>query len=137
MSLPTNLILLFLPTIQSNIKPNFRSFRHYLTEPSEELFLISPLTKNYILEIISSLNNNKATGINSVLIKILKVAKEQITEDLCFIYNLSFTTDIFPAVYKLLKSHKFTKMFPNLSVLTIDPPFCYQIWINCIKCIKG
>ena len=82
MTLPTNLILLFLPTIQSNIKPNFRSFRHYLTESSEELFLISPLTKNDILEIISSLDNNKATGINSVIIKILKLAKEQITEDL-------------------------------------------------------
>ena len=80
------------PTIQSNIKPNFKSFDQYLTEPCKESFLISPCTKNEILEIISSLDYNKAVGINSIPIKILKLAKEQIAEHLCFIYKLSFTT---------------------------------------------
>ena len=35
--------------------------------------------------------------------KILKLAKEQIAEHLCFIYNLSFTTGIFPDNLKIAK----------------------------------
>ena len=61
MALPTNSISFFCfvaPTIHSNIKPNFKSFDHYLTEPCKESFLISPCTKNEILEIISSLDYN-------------------------------------------------------------------------------
>ena len=46
----------------------------------KESFLISPCTKNEILEIISSLDYHKAMGINSIPIKILKIVKEQIAE---------------------------------------------------------
>ena len=91
------------PSIQSNIKPNFKSFDHYLTVPCKESFLISLCTKNEILEMISSLDYNKAIGINSIPMKILKIAKEQIAEYLCFIYNLSFTTGIFPDSLKIAK----------------------------------
>ena len=75
------------PTIQSNVKLNFKSFDQHLTEPSKESFLIFPCTETEILEIISSLDYNKAIGINSIAIKILKLAKEKIAEHLCFIYN--------------------------------------------------
>ena len=91
------------PTIQSNIKPNFKSFDNYLTEPCKESFLISSCTKNEVLEIISSLDYNKAIGINSIPIKILKMTKEKIAKHLCFIYNLSFTTGIFPDSVKITK----------------------------------
>ena len=56
-----------------------------------------------MLEIISSLDFNKAIGINSIPIKILKLAKEQIAEDLCLIYSLSFITSIFPESLKIVK----------------------------------
>ena len=118
-----NIFCYVAPTIQSNIKLNFKSFDQFLTEPCKESFLISPCTKNEILEIISSLDYYKAVGINSIPIKILKLAKEQIAEHLYFIYiyiNLSFTTGIFPDSLKLLKLHQFTKRVPNLSALTID-----------------
>ena len=72
------------------------------------LFLISPCTKNEILEMISSLDYNKAIGINIIPIKILKLAKEQIAEYL----------------------YQFTKRDPNLSVLTTDLPRCYEILIK-------
>ena len=72
------------------------------------MFLISPCTEIEILDIISSLDYNKAVGINSISIKMLKLAKEQIAEHLWFIYNLSFTTGIFPGCLKIAKSHQFT-----------------------------
>ena len=58
---------------------------------------------NEILEIISSLDYNKAVLVNSILIKILKLPKEQIAEHLRFIHNLSFTTGIFPDSLKIAK----------------------------------
>ena len=51
----------------------------------------------------SSLDYNKAVGLNSIPTKILKLAKEQIAEQLWFIYNLSFTTGIFPDCLKIAK----------------------------------
>ena len=104
MTLPTNLTFFFCslaPTIQSNIKPNFKSFERYLTEPCKESFLISSCTKNEILEIISSLAYNKAVGISSIPMKISKLAKEQIAEHLYSIYNISFTAGIFPDSLKI------------------------------------
>ena len=82
----------FASTIQSNIKSNFKSFDHYLIEPCKESFLIPPCSKNEILEIILSVDYIKARGISSIIIKILKLAKEQIAEHLCFRYNLSFNS---------------------------------------------
>ena len=120
-------VLFCSPTNQSNEKPTFKSFHHYLTEPYEESFLISTCAKTKILKIISSLDSNKATEINSISIKILQLAKEQIAEHLRFIYNISFTTSIFQTFWKLLKSHQFTKDLSNFSVLTIDLSLCYQI----------
>ena len=73
-----NIFCFVVPTVQSNIRPNFKSFDRYLIEACKETFLISPYTKNKILAIISSLYYNKAIGINSILIEILKLAKEQI-----------------------------------------------------------
>ena len=57
---------------------------------------------------ISSLDYNKAIGINSIPIKILKLAEEQIAEYL----------------------YKFTKRDPNLSVLTTDLSCCHEILIK-------
>ena len=73
---------------------------------------------------MSSLDYNKAVGINSIPIKILKLAKEQIVEHLCFIYDLSFTAGIFSDSWKI------AEVTPNVSVLTIDLSPCYQILIK-------
>ena len=80
------------PNIPSTIKQNFKSFYHYLTNPCVNSILIYPCTKKEILEIISNFDNNKATGINSIHLKILKLPKVPIAEHLCSIYNLSFTS---------------------------------------------
>ena len=112
------------PTIQYNIRPNFKSFDQYLTEPCKESFPISLCTKNEILEIISSLDYDKAVGINSITIKIklLNTYASYITYLLQQVF--------FQTVSKSLKSHQFAKGVPNLSVLTIDLSPCYQILIK-------
>ena len=64
---------------------------------------MSSCTKNEIIGAISSLDDNRAIGINSIPIKILTIAKEKIAEHLCFIYNLSFPTGVFPDSLKIVK----------------------------------
>ena len=63
-------------------------------------------------KIISSLDYNTAVGITSIPpIKILKLAIEQIAEHLYFIYNLSFTTGIFPDSLKIASHTNLQKVF--------------------------
>ena len=56
-------------------------------------------------------------GINSIPIKILKLAKEQISEQLCFICNLFFTTGIFPDSLKIAKVTPVYKKVSKLETL--------------------
>ena len=125
MTLPTNLIIFFCsvaPTIQCDIKPNFKSFDYYLTEPCKESFLISPWTKNEILEIISSLdynNRNKHHCRNDI-----EISQEQIAENLCFIYSL-FLQQVF---FQTLKIDKVIPVYKKGS--KPDPSLCYQILIK-------
>ena len=50
-----------------------------------------------------SLGKNKVTGVNSVLLKILKLVKERIAENLCFIDNVSLQQVFFRKGLKIAK----------------------------------
>ena len=56
-----------------------------------------------ILEKISNFGNKKVTGINSIPLKILKLAKEPIAQYLRNINDLPFAAGIFPDSLKLQK----------------------------------
>ena len=64
------------PNIQSTINQTFRPFHYYQINPCVD----SLCTKKLILEIVSNFDNDRATGINSIPLKILKLAKESIAE---------------------------------------------------------
>ena len=113
------------PNIQSTIKQIFKPFHHYLTNPCVDSFLKSSFTKKEILEIISNFDNNKATGINSIPSKILKLAKEPIAERLFSIYNLPFTTVIFPDILKIAKVKRIYKKCSKHECLNSRPIFLH------------
>ena len=54
-------------------------------------------------KIISSLNSNKASGPNSIPYRILFLLKNEILKQLADLFNLSFTTGVFPSVLKTAK----------------------------------
>ena len=70
----------------------------YKTDPSFETFFLSPISKNEISIIISSLNPNKSVGPNSISAKILKLLKGEISSYLSDIYNISYSTAVFLSV---------------------------------------
>ena len=58
-------------------------------------FFIGPADIKEIENIISSLQENKASGPNSLRIKILKMFKKQLSVPLTYLINLAFETGIF------------------------------------------
>ena len=83
--------------LQSKIKFSRESFSDFLPPNIHESIILSQITEDQISKIISSLNNSKSTGPNSIPTKILKLLQDQILKHLTHIFNLSlsFTTGIF------------------------------------------
>ena len=56
-----------------------------------------------IMDIISYLSGNKATGPNSFPVKIMKLTKDCIANNLSVLFNLSFSSGTFPEKLKIAK----------------------------------
>ena len=89
------------PNIQSKINLGYKSFNHFLKNPCNEAFFIKTCTNEEIIDIISDLSCNKATGPNSIPIKTMKLAKDCIANNVLF--NLSFSSGISPDKLKIAK----------------------------------
>ena len=64
---------------------------------------MNPTDKNGISFLISSLDSHKSSGSNSIPVKILKLRKNEISQQLSDIFNMSFSTGQFPSVLKIAK----------------------------------
>ena len=53
---------------------------------------------------MSSLDSNKSTGPNSIITKILKLLKNDISTQLSDIFNVSFSTGVFPSILNIAKA---------------------------------
>ena len=91
------------PSIQSEIDFAHKSFNYFLKNPCNESIFIKPCTNKEIRDIISDLGSKKATGPNSILTKIMKLAKEFIANNLFVLFNFPFSQGIFPVKLKIAK----------------------------------
>ncbi|XP_071963444.1 uncharacterized protein [Antedon mediterranea] len=66
-------------------------------------FKFDYLTSDYIFDEICKFSSNKATGIDNINCKLLKLAAPIICDSLCYICNLSLFTSIFPYEWKQAK----------------------------------
>ena len=87
---------------KANIKFSNKSFHDFVHHPNEELLFITP-TDAHEVNLISLLNSNKCTGPNSLPTKILKLLKNEISTHLADIFNLSFSSGVFPSILKIAK----------------------------------
>ena len=88
---------------KSNIKFSPRHYTDYLSSTNTNTFFLTPTDKNEIAFIISSLDSHKSSGPNSIPVKILKLLKNDISQQLSDIFNMSFLTGKFPSVLKIAK----------------------------------
>ena len=75
----------------------------YLHGENFNSFFITPTDSQEVISIISSLSDNKSSGPNSVPTRILKLLKKDISTRLVDIFNLSFSSGIYPTPLKTAK----------------------------------
>ena len=101
-------------TTKKSIKYSHKHFSDYLSNESISTLFLQPTDREEIVNIISSLNSNKASGPNSISYRILFLLKNEIFKPLVDLFNLSFKTGVFPSV---LKSAKVIPVFKKDSKL--------------------
>ena len=88
---------------QAKIKHSHKKYTDYLSNENPDTFFLSPTNKEEIKFILSSLDINKSTGPYSIPSNVLNILKNDISEQLADLFNLSFTTDTFPTLLKTAK----------------------------------
>ena len=99
---------------KANIKFSNKSFQDFLHHPNEELLFITATDAHEVNLIISSLNRDRSTGPNSLSTKILKPLKNENSTHLADIFNLSFSSGVFPSILKIAKVIPVHKKESNL-----------------------
>ena len=78
-------------------KYSHKHFSGYLSNETSSTTFLQPTDKEEIAYIISSLNSNKVSGSNSIPYIVLFLLKNEISKQLADLFNLSFTTCVFPS----------------------------------------
>lgn len=69
-------------------------------DQNNNLFRCKPVSEDYVLKHIKSLSDKKATGLDNMPAKLLKIASEYIARPVTHIVNLSMFTSMFPLKWK-------------------------------------
>ena len=113
---------------KSNIKFSPKHYTDYLSSTNTNTFFLTPTDKNEIAFIISSLDSHKSSGPNSIPVKILKLLKNDISQQLSDIFNISFLTGQFPSVLKIAKALPIHKKESKIDYANYRPtPFLSNI----------
>ena len=91
------------PNLASGIPVTDESVTNYLGQPVNNTFSFFPVIANDILDEINLLPNNKASGLYSCPVKLLKLGGKLISEPLSLIFNKSIETGIYPNKLKIAK----------------------------------
>ena len=83
------------PSLSKTIPQSKKNFKNFLNNSSLNLFVLKPVTHDDVRKLISQLNNQKALGPTSILVKILKDNIDVLVRPLTFIFNQSFEQGIF------------------------------------------
>ena len=88
-------------TTKKSVKYSHKPFSDYLSNESISTLFLQPNDREEIVNIISSLNFNKASGPSSIPYRISFLLKNEISKQLADLFNLSFMTGVFPSVLKI------------------------------------
>lgn len=100
---------------------NYRDYlKHNILEHSGSLFL-DPVDSDEILNIINSLQSNKAAGYDEISPKVIKATAYMLARPLANIFNMSLTTGVFPDGLKIAKVSPIFKANDKLQVSNYRP----------------
>ena len=90
------------PTLASKIQSP-SSFSDFLENPHPNTIFLNPVEEKEILDIVKKFKNGKSAGHDDISPTIVKSVIPFISKPLAFIFNLSFSTGIFPLSLKIAK----------------------------------
>ena len=73
---------------KANVKFSPKLYTDYLSNTNTNTFVLTPADKNEISFIILSLHSQKSSGLNSIPVKLLKLLKYEISQQLSDIFNI-------------------------------------------------
>ena len=98
-----------------------KSFRDYMSVSLCNSFVLRECNASEISVIIKGMNKNKASGPNSIPNEILHILKDEISQPLSYIFNLSFSSGVHPDILKLAKTIPVFKKDSRLQVSNYRP----------------
>ena len=107
--------------IQNKIHSDHTNFQQYLTNPSKVEFIVRPVEPDEVCKLISSFKINKALGPNSVPQQILSLVKNEISEPLTTLINMSFSSGVYPSKLKIAEIIPVHKSGSKLEVNNYRP----------------
>ena len=86
-------------------KPDLSILHQYVKNrvPPQNLFRIPPVTEQYVSKFLKNLAGNKATGLDEISAKMLKLAAPNIVHVITNLCNLSISSRTFPSTWKKAK----------------------------------
>ena len=91
------------PDLSSRIDSSNYNFETYIKNAKSEFAAFQPVTVNQISHLLHGLSGNKATGIDKISCKIIKLAAPVISDSLTLIFNQAITLSSFPDEWKIAR----------------------------------
>ncbi len=91
------------PDLASKIDSSNYNFETYIKNTKSEFAAFQPVTASYVCRLLLGLFSNKATGIDKISCKIIKIAAPAISDSLTLIFNQAIMLSSFPDEWKMAK----------------------------------
>ena len=91
------------PDLASQIHTTNCNFELYIKKAKSEFAAFQPTNVNNVYQLLSALSSNKATGIDKISCKIIKIAAPAIADSLTYIFNQAITLSSFPDDWKMAR----------------------------------
>ena len=91
------------PELSSKIDSSNYNFEAYIKSAKSEFAAFQPVTVSQISHFLHGLSGNKATGIDKISCKIIKLAAPVISDSLTLICNQAITLSSFPDEWKIAR----------------------------------
>ena len=91
------------PDLASKIDTSNYNFETYTITAESEFAAFQPVTVSHVCRLLHGLSSNKATGIDKISCKIIKIAAPAISDSLTFIFNQALTLSSFPNEWKMAR----------------------------------
>ena len=91
------------PNLAARISPSTANFRDFLSPATQTPLEFQPLAADELKVIVHSFNSYKASGVDNIPMRIIKLSIDIIVEPLTEIINLSLVNGCFPDTLKIAK----------------------------------